>query len=136
MATTTVKAPRITKSMKFDAIRAAPIGEGLPHGLTIDDLLAFVDSEQVLLTKKNTAEHKPTAKQVENDGFRSLILDFLATSPDGATCSTIQKGIPEFAEFQNQKISALLRPLVTSGAVVKTVVKGKAIFSAADVVED
>lgn len=136
MATTTVKAPRITKSMKFDAIRAALIGEDLPHGLTTEDLLAFVASEQALLTKKNTAEHKPTAKQVENDGFRALILDFLGSQPDGATCTDIQKSIAAFADFQNQKISALLRPLVTSGSVVKNVIKGKAVFSLAHDTED
>lgn len=129
MATTTVKAPRITKSMKFDAIRAALIGESLPHGLTTDDLLAFVASEQALLTKKNTAEHKPTAKQVENDNIKAKIVEFLAGTPDGATCTTIQKSIPELADSGNQRVSALLRPMVAAGTVVRSVVKGKAIFS-------
>ena len=133
MATTTVKAPRITKSMKFDAIRAALIGEDLPHGLTVDDLLAFVASEQALLTKKNTAEHKPTAKQVENDNIKAKIVEFLAGMPDGATCTTIQKSVSELADSGNQRVSALLRPLVASGAVIRTVVKGKAIFSIGEV---
>lgn len=131
MATTTVKAPRITKSMKFDAIRAALTGEALPHGLTTADLLSFVEAEQALLVKKNTAEKKPTKTQVENEGYKSMIVDFLSLASEGMTCTDIQKGIPAFAEFNNQKVAALLRPLVSSGTVVKTVVKGRAMFALA-----
>ena len=131
MTTTNTKAPRITKSMKFDAIRAALTGEALPHGLTTADLLSFVEAEQALLVKKNTAEKKPTKTQVENEGYKSMIVDFLSLASEGMTCTDIQKGIPAFAEFNNQKVAALLRPLVSSGTVVKTVVKGRAMFALA-----
>lgn len=131
MTNTTTKTPRITKSMKFDAIRAALNGEVIPHDLTIADLMAFIDAEQALLVRKNTAEKRPTAKQVENEGFRSMIVDFLALQSEGMTCTDIQKGIPAFAEFNNQKVAALVRPLVKDGTLVKNVVKGRALFSLA-----
>ena len=129
--TTNTKTIRITKTMKFDALRAALNGEPLPHDLTTADLLAYIDAEQALLVKKNTAEHKPTKTQMENEGYKVLIQEFLALQADGVTCTDIQKGVPEFADFQNQKIAALLRPLVQSGVVTKTIVKGRAVFALA-----
>ena len=44
------------------------------------DLVAFIEHEIELLDKKNTAERKPTAKQVENAGFKADIVAYMEPS--------------------------------------------------------
>ena len=136
MANTESKTPRITKAMRFADIRAYLMGEDTPNKSSVDDLLAFVDSEVALLAKKNTAKSgKMTATQKENEGYKALILDFLANQSEGVTCTEIAKGIEELNGFNNQKISALMRSLTydaeknPAGLVDKSVVKGKSLFT-------
>lgn len=126
--TTTTK--RITKAMRFEDIKALLNGEDVKHGTSVEDALAFCDSELVLLAKKNTSDKKPTKTQEENEGYKALILDFLR-GKDGVTCTEVQKGVPAFVDFNNQKIAALMRQLCDAGKATKAVVKGKALFSIA-----
>lgn len=128
MANTTVKAPRITKAMRFEDIKALLSGKAVER-TSVEDALAFIDSELALLAKKNSGDKKPTATQVENEGHKVKILDFLREQTEGKTCTDIQKGVPEFADLNNQKIAALVRQLVDAGLVEKATVKGKSLFS-------
>lgn len=131
MATTNTTTKRITKAMRFEDIKALLNGEDVTHGTTIEDALAFCDNELALLAKKNTSDKKPTKTQEENEGYKALILDFLRAQSEGVTCTEVQKGVPAFADFNNQKIAALMRQLCDAGKVTKAVVKGKALFSIA-----
>lgn len=131
MATTTTSTKRITKAMRFEDIKALLNGGDVSHGTTIEDALAFCDSELALLAKKNTSDKKPTQTQKDNEGYKALILDFLREKGEGVTCTDVQKGVPAFADFNNQKVAALMRQLVDAGNVTKAVVKGKSLFSIA-----
>lgn len=129
MATTnTVK--RITKAQRFADIKALLNGEDVTHGTTVEDAVKFIDAELALLAKKNSGDKKPTEKQKENEVYKAKILDFLRTQEDGVTCTEIQKAIPEFADFNNQKVAALMRQLYDEGRgpAGKKMVKGKALF--------
>ena len=93
--------------------------------------VAFVDHELELLEKKNSAERKPTAQQVANEGIKAAIVAGMA--PNRLyTVTEIQKEIPECAEMSNQKVSALVRQLKDAGLVVKTEDKRKSYFSLAE----
>ena len=134
--TTNTKAPRITKAMRFEDIAAMLKDQPTIHGSSVQDALDFIAHEMDLLATKNaTKSGKQTATQKANAEFRSMILDFLATQADGVTCTQIAKGVPALSEFNNQKISALMRGLVQDdernpdGPVTKSVVKGKSLFS-------
>lgn len=129
MANTTTSTKRITKAMRFEDIKALLNGEDVKHGTSVADALAFCDSEMALLAKKNTSDKKPTKTQAENEGYKALILDFLREQSEGVTCTDVQKSVTEFADFNNQKIAALMRQLVDAGKVSKEVIKGKALFS-------
>ncbi len=88
---------------------------------------AFVEHELELLAKKNSAEKKPTAQQVANDGIKAAIVAGMA--PNRLyTVTEIQKEIPECAELSNQRISALLRQMIGT-EIVRTEDKRKAYFS-------
>ena len=78
--------------------------------------------------KKNSKERKPTATQTENIGFKSEILEYLATV-DSATITDLMKNVPALAELSNQRVSAIVRQLKESGEVVREEIKRKAYFS-------
>ena len=94
------------------------------------ELVKKIDNELNLLAKKNSAEKKPTAQQVANDGIKTAIVEGM--EPNRLyTVTEIIKSIPACAELTNQRVSALLRGLVETGAVVRTEDKRKAYFSLA-----
>ena len=88
----------------------------------------FVKHELELLAKKNSADKKPTAQQVANDGIKSAIVEGME-SAKAYTITDIIKSVPACADLTNQRVSALMRQLVESGAVVRTEDKRKAYFT-------
>lgn len=73
-----------------------------------DEVIKFIDHELELLAKKNSADKKPTAQQVANEGVKSAILAGME-SGKLYTITDIQKNIPECADLTNQRISAIIR---------------------------
>lgn len=78
------------------------------------------------LDKKSSAPKKPTKTQVENEGYMTLIME--ALTEEGQTVSELMKKIPEFEDFSNQKVAALVKKLVDAGKIEKVVVKGRSYF--------
>ena len=115
---------KITKRDRFNALLSIPAVQADPG------LVDFINHELELLAKKNSADKKPTAQQVANEGIKQAILDGM--EPNRLyTITELQKSIPACAELSNQRVSALLRQLKDEGAVVRTEDKRKAYFSKA-----
>ena len=95
-----------------------------------DEDKPYLLNELALLDKKSTAEKKPTAVQVANEGIKAEIAEGM-TANTLYTVTDIQKGIPACAELSNQRVSALLRQMVEAGVIVRTEDKRKAYFSLA-----
>lgn len=112
---------KLTKRDHFTALLA------LAEAQNDQTLVDFINHELELLTKKNSAERKPTAVQVANEGIKTAILSALSETP--VTISELQKSAPELAELTNQRISALVRQLVNDGSVVRSEDKRKAYFA-------
>ena len=93
-----------------------------------DEDKPYLLNELALLDKKSTAEKKPTAVQVANEGIKAEIAEGM-TANTLYTVTDIQKGIPACAELSNQRVSALLRQMVEAGVIVRTEDKRKAYFS-------
>ena len=91
--------------------------------------VAYLENELALLDKK-ASNKKATKTQEENVGIKATILEVLATIGRG-TVTDIQNSNEKLSALSNQKVSALVRQLVESGKVVKTVDKKKSIFSLA-----
>ena len=118
---------KMTKKDYFAIIKASyPV-----DAPNYDEVMAFIDHEVELLNKKNSAEKKPTAVQVANEGIKQAIVDGMEVGK-AYTITDIMKSIDECAELSNQRVSALVRQLVTDGVVVRTEEKRKAYFSLAD----
>lgn len=99
---------------------------------TNEELIAFIDHEVELLDRKNSAPKAPTAKQVENEKIKDVILAGLV---EPMTASDITKNVVNavdaYADVKVQRVSALLTQLIEDNSVVRTVVKRKAYFSVA-----
>lgn len=91
-----------------------------------DEVIAFIDKEIALLAKKNSADRKPTKTQLENEGFKKLILEHMGEKKE--TVTDIQKAIPELAEFSNQKIARLVKDLYDGKLIKKEIIKGRSYF--------
>ena len=114
---------KMTKREMFEQIKAN-------YSLTNEEV-AFIDHELELLAKKNSAEKKPTAVQVANEGIKQAIIDGMEVGKK-YTITDLMKSIDECAELSNQRVSALVRQLVNDVVVVRTEEKRKAYFSLAD----
>lgn len=132
---------RVTKVQKLAAIKAALPAE-MEHIFSggenkedfvfdYDAAVEFIDAELALLAKKNSGDKKPTKTQVENEQYKTLIVEYLGTQENGVTCDTIRKGVPALTDFSNQKVASLVKQLVTDNLLKKDVEKGKSLFSLA-----
>ena len=117
--TTTNK--KITKRDRFNALLS------LSEVQANADLVAFIEHEIELLDKKNSGEKKPTAQQTANEVIKQGIVNGMQKGRL-YTVTELIKEIDECADLTNQKVSSLLRQLISEGKVVKTVDKRKSYF--------
>ena len=125
MATTTTTTKKPTKREMFEQIKSK-------YPLTPAEV-AFIDHEIELLTKKNSTDKKPTAKQEANATIKSAIQTVMEAHPNQLfTVSELMKKVPNLPEdMTNQRMSALIRQMVEAGLVKRTEVQRKAYFSLA-----
>lgn len=121
MANTT----KMTKAVAWGIIKG--IVENSDHPQSAE-LIAKIDNELVLLAKKNSAEKKPTAQQVQNAGICEAIVAGMERNRL-YTVTEVIKSVPECADLTNQRVAALLRQLMDAGKVKRTEDKRKAYFS-------
>lgn len=116
-------ANKITKKDRFNQLLS------IAEVSNNEELTAFIKHELELLEKKNSADRKPTKAQVENEELKTLIYDSLSAQEKPVTISELQSAVVEVGEMSNQKVSALIRQLVSDGLVKRTEEKRKAYFS-------
>lgn len=79
--------------------------------------------------KRNSADRKPTAKQVENASLAELVVEVLRNAPEPLTVTEIMSRDETLGALSNQKVSALIRGL--GARVVKTTDKRVSRFALA-----
>ena len=89
----------------------------------------FLQHEIELLDKKNSAERKPTPKQVENAGFKADILAWMESGVQYAVADIV-KGVPsiEAAGLSANRVTAMLTQLVNDGSVIRETDKRKSVY--------
>ena len=124
--TTSTTTRKPTQRDRYAEIREILVSAGR------DDLVEFVDGRVAQLDKKNSAERKPTAKQVENAGFKQEILSYMEQGVLYASAD-IAKSVPALVEagVSANRVTAMLTQLVNDGAIVRTVDKRKSFYSLA-----
>lgn len=111
---------KMTKVEMFNAIKAVVADN--------EEFVAFIDHEIELLNRKSSNK-KATKTQVENEGFKDIILSVL--SDEGATVTEIQGKDETLANLTNQRVSALLRQLINEDKAIKVVEGKKSLFKIA-----
>jgi len=115
------KTTKLTKKDKFEMLANLPAVQSDPV------LSEFIAHEMELLSKKNSAEKKPTAQQVANVGIQTAILNGMEVGK-AYTITDLIKSVPECADLTNQRVSALVRQMVDGGSVERFEEKRKAYF--------
>lgn len=115
---------KVTKKDRYATLKA--IVEGLDRE-DKDELIAFIDHEVELLSKKRSTSDKPSKKQVENEGIKAEILAYLGTV-DKAKVGDITKMLGNKVT-SSQQVSALVTQLKNDGKVVRTTEKKDIFFS-------
>lgn len=104
-------------------------GEGeLQNDITSQDVINFVNHEIELLDRKHSKTSQ-TKTQKENELIKESIVKVLTEIDRPVTITELQNESAEMEVYSNQKLSALLKQLVQSGIVTKTVDKKKSYFS-------
>ena len=123
MSTSTVK--KLTKRDRYAQLLALNEVKANP------DLVAFIEHEVELLTRKNTVngEKALTPNQIQNENFKVIIAEYMASAPDRLfTVTELNKEVDVLNDLSNQRISAILRQMVDAGKVEKVVDKRKSYF--------
>ena len=122
---------------KFAMVKSLLNGEPT-EGFTLKDALEFLDERIGITEKKNAsganAERKPTKTQLENEGVKAEIVEYMRTCEKPVTISDIRKAL---GIDSPQKVSALVSQMLTvrkgvpnpDGIIERTEVKGRAYFA-------
>ena len=98
-----------------------------------DDVREKFEGMLAALDRKATADRKPTAKQVENEGIREALVAYINANAvnaenGGFTVTELIKSVDEVADASNQKVSAILRQAILNGEITKTSIKRHTYF--------
>jgi len=95
------------------------------------EMVEFINHEIELLNRKSSAVRKPTKNQLENEGFKADIVDYLKDADAPKTIKELQTAIPSLANLTNQRITHLLTDLVKAETLTKNYMKKTPYYSVA-----
>ena len=94
------------------------------------EVIEKLDKMLVQVNKKSSANRKPTATQLENEGLREKIVEYLRNTGKRLTVSEMMKEIEGLEELSNQRVTSLATFLYKEGKIDREVEKRKAYFFA------
>nr|DAF40671.1 MAG TPA: Ftsk gamma domain [Caudoviricetes sp.] len=99
------------------------------------DLVAGIEHEIELLSRKNSSTRKPTAHQEENEILIERIKAVLLhATNEGMTISEVVKALDD-SDLTHSRINQLVKKLKDEGIVIRTEVKRRAYFKLSDEVK-
>lgn len=112
-----------------DIVNAVGIPKGVEASVTPDELLDWIEIKTEQLTRKATTTTKKQKETAEtNKALLDKILPVIEAAENGITVTDIMKTDAAFADYSNQKITALLRKAIADGLVSKEKVGGKTLY--------
>lgn len=119
---------RVTKAMRYADIIAMLNGENPANGTDTATAIEFLNEQIAQVNKKNSASSsKPSKEDIEKDRLRSLLYDYMSEHGE-ATCSEMVKNIPDFYEYNVNKVVGLLKKPLDEGRVIRVERKNVAYF--------
>ena len=113
-----------------NSIALATAIEALSNDAKYAEVIEKLTNIKASIDKKNAykGEKKPTAKQTENEVFKTDILAYLETV-DKATITDFIKNVPSLADLSNQRVTAIVRLMKEDNILKREEIKRKAYFS-------
>ena len=112
----------MTKKEMFAKIREMVINDV--------EMVEFIDHEIELLNRKTNREKKMTKTQLENEGFKKMIVEYLTENKEAKNIKELQTEIAELENLTNQKVTHLLTALVKDGILEKEYIKKTPFYKA------
>lgn len=94
------------------------------------EVIEKLDKMLIQVNKKSSANRKPTATQLENEGLKEKIIEYLVNTGNRLTVSEMMKEIEGLKELSNQRVTSLVTFLYKEGKIDREVEKRKAYFFA------
>lgn len=104
-----------------EIIATAGIPESVETSLTPDEILSWIETRIDLLSKKATTPSKAErAKQEQNAKIAEAVIQFVTENAGTSyTTTELTKSVPEIGDVSTQKLSPILKKLMTEGKIEK-----------------
>ena len=95
------------------------------------EMVAFIDHEVELINKKNSAERKPTANQLENEKIKTYLLDHMDKQKEYTATQLIKEVLADtvWKDLSVSRVTAIVTQLVEDNSLVRDYKKRVAYFS-------
>ena len=99
------------------------------NGNITDEVKEKLEALKAQLAKRNSGERKPTKTQVENDGYKATIVQYLTSADSPKSIKELQTEVVDLSDLTNQRITHMLTDLVKAGTLDKAYVKKTPYYS-------
>ena len=123
--TNEIKVKKLTKKDRFNQLLAIPAVQA------DTEMVAFIEHEIELLSRKSTSEKKPTQRQVQGEGMKQAIINFM--EPNVLYIgSDLLRQVEELDGESNQRVGSLMKQLMEKEGMVERITeKGKVYWKLA-----
>ena len=123
--TNEIKVKKLTKKDRFNQLLEIPAVQA------DTEMVAFIEHEIELLSRKSTSEKKPTQRQVQGEGMKQAIINFM--EPDVLySGSDLLRQVEELDGESNQRVASLMKQLMEKEGMVERITeKGKVYWKLA-----
>lgn len=123
--TNEIKVKKLTKKDRFNQLLAIPAVQA------DTEMVAFIEHEIELLSRKSTSEKKPTQRQVQGEGMKQAIINFMGPNVLYSG-SDLLRQVEELDGESNQRVASLMKQLMEKEGMVERITeKGKVYWKLA-----
>jgi hypothetical protein len=123
--TNEIKVKKLTKKDRFNQLLEIPAVQ------ENTELVAFIEHEIDLLSRKSTSEKKPTQRQVQGEGMKQAIINFMEPNVLYSG-SDLLRQVEELDGESNQRVASLMKQLMEKEGMVERITeKGKVYWKLA-----
>ena len=123
--TNEIKVKKLTKKDRFNQLLEIPAVQ------EDTEMVAFIEHEIELLSRKSTSEKKPTQRQVQGEGMKQAIINFMEPNVLYSG-SDLLRQVEELDGESNQRVASLMKQLMEKEGMVERITeKGKVYWKLA-----
>lgn len=123
--TNEIKVKKLTKKDRFNQLLEIPAVQADA------EMVAFIEHEIELLSRKSTSEKKPTQRQVQGEGMKQAIINFMEPNVLYSG-SDLLRQVEELDGESNQRVASLMKQLMEKEGMVERITeKGKVYWKLA-----